>query len=1421
MAERSTTFLIGIDGDAGSIKDLVASVKSDLVKAVRDLQSASDKVKLFGDTEQQVKDAKDAFNVAQAAVAHFTDEVNKAKAAGGGVGDDLAKSLKDAQTAATAAEKAYAKSQTTLAKLSTQLTKAGVDTRNLATEQIRLATALKQASTAQEVAAAKSVLGVKTLSDVQPQIDKISAAYRTLANSGTLTNSQLAAAWIKQQKAIADLRGEVTGLSNTLATFRGPATAVALAVAGVGAAVASVVGKFNAYNDAVLKGSTVTNLTKDQLDKLAEGARDVAREFGEDTQAAIQAVFTLIRSGVPPDNALTALRDAAQAAQGGLADLGTTVQLGATILQAYGKTADELPKIYDQITFAAHQGGSSIEELSGSIGELLPVARAAHVPFDELLAAITTLRKAGLDSSTAVTVLRRFLTTLSDPDTIKKLGEMGIAVNGLAGTIEQIGEKNFDLTALKDLGDARSIAGISALSTGYQTFATVLTGVRTEADGAAAAASKIVDQTQGDKVRKLGTSFEQLEQDIGKSHTGLIGFAVDVTDTLDSFIKKSDAASASVDRYVGKTPNILLFFRAFADSLGIVLKPLVAIVPAQDAAAASLAALTVAASASAKTVSASISSLISSANAILDASKRKADDLRNVLGTIATDLAGDITAVQAQQAAALKSIDDVSKAQIAALGTQALSQQQLEQQTVAITVQAAADRLKVIQDASTQVLAAFDAEAKTRLAKAQGNATEVANVERQLAGERKALIGSIVDAYQKQVNDLTAIEAGYIQKIKSIDQERVDFNRDIQSKIDAIRAQGLGALAVYQQKVTDIENLLAAAHQANLAGEFKIAEDYTKQAVGLIGGIGQAVTEGGKEVVDAQRAQTTQVGLLERAQEIYNKSLDQTAKSANDGKNATAEQLKVAQEGLRDASSLYDTLSDKFKKGLDLKIQTDVEDAQNSIALLESYIQDVNRVMHVELDLKAAKASIDEISTDLQHGITAGAEQGAKDITALLADVGKTLPELKLKTDEATGQVKTLGTQIDALSDKKVSIAASIDDVQAKKEIDTLTKDRDMTVTVHVKAVGDVNALGGAGGVDAGGGVEAGDPGLGLAGGGLVQGFARGGPVFSGRKVPGSGSGDTYPANLETGSFVLRKAATNFYGDGLLGRLARGFAAVQRFAYGGLANPVDQYNSSQYYGSSDSNQLSSDTGIGIPDPDLPDDKAKRIALIRTYMANVVPAARQWDGAYWERGITNMFHEWDTYQQRPTDLNEKAVLDQARAVGLNLGITRGLKVGFDVDGKSWHKTRNVASSDFNLASLGNVYEFYGKGGAAGGKDTVPAMLTPGEWVVKPQAVANVGADFMRAVNSMRVPREALARMLTPPRVHRFAEGGQVPGSASASMSAGAVRERQMDTTNTTFNLNGIGIAEVYSEANLVRHFVPAWDRIQRRRSKRSN
>ena len=376
----------------------------------------------------------------------------------------------------------------------------------------------------------------------------------------------------------------------------------------------------------------------------------------------------------------------------------------------------------------------------------------------------------------------------------------------------------------------------------------------------------------------------------------------------------------------------------------------------------------------------------------------------------------------------------------------------------------------------------------------------------------------------------------------------------------------------------------------------------------------------------------------------------------------------------------------------------------------------------------------------------------------------------------------------------------------------------------------------------------------------MVQRFAGGGTVFrrpSWSKVPGVGNEDTVPARLEAGSFVVRKAASSYYGDGLMGRIARfasgggvgkqkewgqWFGGVNPFALailgakprtdaGGIAPMIDPKVGWQSGDSFQTNAapISFDT--------------REIPAAALTASNVIEYAREMLAAV---GSTNPLLGYlataipdaiAALQRDPTDrsMMEK-LLQMAETIGANPYVfsmwgktassrgtftptwfvdwvqkfragefAGGAGQGVQINSESFAK-RFFQSPDVVAA----LRRFKPAGMAAGGSstDTVPALLTPGEWVIRKPAVARYGSGLLHAINSMQVPRAALQNMLAPPQVRRFAYGGPVSfNTPERSMAAPG-------GSSITVNLQA-SAADLLSIDNVRRFIIPVLDGINKR------
>ena len=379
----------------------------------------------------------------------------------------------------------------------------------------------------------------------------------------------------------------------------------------------------------------------------------------------------------------------------------------------------------------------------------------------------------------------------------------------------------------------------------------------------------------------------------------------------------------------------------------------------------------------------------------------------------------------------------------------------------------------------------------------------------------------------------------------------------------------------------------------------------------------------------------------------------------------------------------------------------------------------------------------------------------AKDKAKVGADATK--KELEGTAEVIKGIQKELDTAKKTLSEAiTIKIAKDIEGIDAANaQIEQLTRTREVVIRVRTENQG-----------------GPGETPSGFNRGGPVwrqyatRQFAGGGPVFnrpSWTKVPGVGNGDTVPALLREGSFVVRKAATQKYGDSIMGRLARGYAG------GGTVSGSGDW---------------------------------RAAI--AYAKSIFPFLRH-----------SIFREV-----------QKAMFDDVQALARTGGrdessLKHLLGLANDVAKNYYLKDfwgSNSGRSAAGTTSLPSFEEFLQRYNAATtrkfavgggvGTDTVRALLTPGETVINPPAVRSIaarfGPGFLPALNDMRIPA---------PPIPRFATGGPV-GNVPGWQPGGEIRG-----VGGTYNVT-INTPHPITDLRVAREFLNTVDNIRRRAGKTS-
>ena len=212
------------------------------------------------------------------------------------------------------------------------------------------------------------------------------------------------------------------------------------------------------------------------IDNLRDSVLSLAEDgFGRASDLA-RGLYQTISAGVTqPASALEFLKQASIAAKVGLSTTFRSVDLGTTIMNAFGKSAGNAGDVFDKVQVTIRTGKTTMDELSQSLGVGAAIFAQAKIPVETYLAAISTLTAGGIQTTNAVTFLKNAVQSMINPtqeatDAAREheveLSQAALSTKGFAGIIKEVTEKIVDdEDALIQLfGSIRAYTAVAALA---------------------------------------------------------------------------------------------------------------------------------------------------------------------------------------------------------------------------------------------------------------------------------------------------------------------------------------------------------------------------------------------------------------------------------------------------------------------------------------------------------------------------------------------------------------------------------------------------------------------------------------------------------------------------------------------------------------------------------------------------------------------------------------------------------------------------------------------------------------------------------------------------------------------------------------------------------------------------------------------
>lgn len=327
-----------------------------------------------------------------------------------------------------------------------------------------------------------------------------------------------------------------------------------LAAAGIGAALKSAIESGSGFETAVAKVATIADTGAVSVQELNSQILNTSGSMGIAAGNIAEAAYQAISAGQDTSNAVDFAAQASKLAAAGFTTSASAVDILTTALNAYGMDAEQANHVSDVLLTTQNLGKTSVDELAGSMGRVIPLAAAYGVSVENLSSGLAIMTANGIATAEAATYTKSMLNELGDSgskvgqilqeQTGKGFAELN-AEGASLGDVLQILYDSVDGNSTKFAGLWSSVeAGTGALSlasSGADNFNSVL-GKMVDSTGATESAYATMTDTFQHKTESLKTNvqnfgisvFDSISSGLGDAVGLLSGYVQTLTDSFQS-----------------------------------------------------------------------------------------------------------------------------------------------------------------------------------------------------------------------------------------------------------------------------------------------------------------------------------------------------------------------------------------------------------------------------------------------------------------------------------------------------------------------------------------------------------------------------------------------------------------------------------------------------------------------------------------------------------------------------------------------------------------------------------------------------------------------------------------------------------------------------------------------------------------------
>lgn len=293
------------------------------------------------------------------------------------------------------------------------------------------------------------------------------------------------------------------------------------------------------YETALAKVNTIADTTQVPLEKISQEVMALSNKTGVAASALAEDVYNAISAGQETGDAVNFVSTSTKLAKAGFAETSQTLDVLTTILNAYGKSADEVGHVSNVLIQIQNKGKTSVGELSSVMGKIIPTANSYNVSLEQLGATYAIMTAGGIKTAETTTYANSMLNELgksgSTADKILRKvaggGFSDLMANGssLAEVLNILQtEAQKSGKTIKDMfGSAEAgTAAVKILEAGVDGFNASVEGMLNSKD-ATDKAFAIMSDTTENKMAKAKNSINNLQIVLGQNLLPIVGNVAD------------------------------------------------------------------------------------------------------------------------------------------------------------------------------------------------------------------------------------------------------------------------------------------------------------------------------------------------------------------------------------------------------------------------------------------------------------------------------------------------------------------------------------------------------------------------------------------------------------------------------------------------------------------------------------------------------------------------------------------------------------------------------------------------------------------------------------------------------------------------------------------------------------------------------